>query len=118
MTYLLDTNTCIVHLRTLGKGPVSTRLVAAHGEVALCSIILAELLFGALRSRDVAKNLAELNTFSAGFPVLPFDDAVANAHARTRADLAARGLPIGPYDSIIAATAIHYDLTLVTHDTR
>ena len=118
MTHLLDTNTCIVHLRSGGTSVVSRRLASAQGQVALCSIVVAELLFGAYRSRDVTANLAEVNGFCAGFPIFPFDEVVALVHARVRADLAAVGMPVGPYDSIIAATALCHDLAVVTHNTR
>jgi tRNA(fMet)-specific endonuclease VapC len=34
-----------------------------------------------------------------------------------RADLAAKGTPIGPNDLMIASIALAHDLTLVTHNT-
>lgn len=41
----------------------------------------------------------------------------AKAAARIRADLESRGLPIGPYDVLIAATALARGAILVTHNT-
>jgi tRNA(fMet)-specific endonuclease VapC len=35
-----------------------------------------------------------------------------------RVALARAGKPIGPYDTLIAATALEHGLTLVTHNTR
>jgi tRNA(fMet)-specific endonuclease VapC len=49
---------------------------------------------------------------------LPFDDAAAEVYGRIRAELASRGTPIGPYDLMIAATALANNLILVTHNTR
>ncbi len=83
----------------------------------MCSVVVGELLFGALRSRDGAKNLAEVRTFLASFLSLPFDDRAAEEYARVRADLAAKGTPIGPNDLLIAAIALANGLTLVTHNT-
>jgi tRNA(fMet)-specific endonuclease VapC len=40
------------------------------------------------------------------FPPIPFDLRCARAHARIRAELAARGADVGPHDRIVAATAI------------
>ena len=87
-------------------------------DIAVPTIVQAELLFGALRSAQVAKNLAEVRALYVNATVLPFDDRVAEEHARIRADLAAIGQPIGPYDVIIAATAMAHGLTVVTHNTR
>ena len=116
MTYLLDTNTRVVHLRSGGNHPVSTRVGANWGEIALSSVVAAELLFGARRSRNVAANLTAVRTFCAGFAILPFDAATAETHALTRAELVARGTPIGPYDSMIAATALVHGLIVVTNN--
>jgi tRNA(fMet)-specific endonuclease VapC len=64
--YLLDTNTCIHYLRHGTGSPVASRLANAQpGDVVLCSMVLGELLFGALRSRDVAKNLSEVQAIAA-----------------------------------------------------
>lgn len=87
------------------------------GSVVLCSVVVAELLFGALRSRDTARNLAEVQKFISGFVSLPFDDRAASEYARIRADLTARGMVIGPNDLMIAAIAVPNGLTLVTHHT-
>jgi tRNA(fMet)-specific endonuclease VapC len=83
----------------------------------LCSVVVAERLFGALRSRDAARNRAEVQKFVAGLVSLPFDDRAAAEYARIRADLIARGLVIGPNDLLIAAIAVANGLTLVTHNT-
>lgn len=118
MKYLLDTNTCVHYLRLGSKSPVAGKLAATNpGEVALCSVVLGELLFGALRSSDPAKNTAQVRTFAGGFPSLPFDDDAADRYAEIRADLAANGTPIGPNDMLIAAIALARGLTLVTHNT-
>ena len=50
------------------------------------------------------------------FVSLPFDDRCAAEYGTIRADLSARGEPIGPLDLLIAATARAHDLTLVSHN--
>ncbi len=118
MKYLLDTNTCVHFLRHGTASPVAARLAGVSpGDIALCSVVVAEMLFGALRSRDVARNLVQVRSFVAGFRSLPFDDLAADEYAVVRADLAAKGTPIGPNDLLIAATALANRLTLVTHNT-
>jgi tRNA(fMet)-specific endonuclease VapC len=116
--YLLDSNTCVQFLRHGSATPVAARLAGvAPADVVLCSVVVGELLYGALRSRDVTKNLNEVHSFAARFPSLPFDDRSAREYARVRADLAAKGTPIGPNDLLIAAIALANGLTLVTHNT-
>ena len=118
MTHLLDTNVCIMHLRSKGVGPISSRLLqfTSH-EVCLCSVVVAELIYGALRSQKVAKNAAEVQVFIGGISSLPFDNDAAQKHAEIRAHLSSLGTPIGPHDALIAAIALANNLTLVTHNT-
>jgi tRNA(fMet)-specific endonuclease VapC len=116
--FLLDTNTCVHYLRHGLTSPVAGKLAGSNpGDVALCSVVLGELLFGALRSKDPAKSATQVRTFAGGFPSLPFDDQAAAEYANTRADLAAKGTLIGPNDLLIAAIALVHRLTLVTHNT-
>ncbi|MCC6419067.1 MAG: type II toxin-antitoxin system VapC family toxin [Gemmataceae bacterium] len=120
MTHLLDTNAFVDHLR---RGPASTvtakLLAAPPGSVALCSVVLAELLYGAVRSGPAheAANRALLAGLRAQFPCLPFDVPAAEAYGTLRAYLAGLGQLIGPNDLMIAAIALANGLTLVTHNT-
>ena len=51
MIYLLDTNTCIEFLRHGNNSPVSAKLAAVvDSDVVICTVVLAELRFGALRA--------------------------------------------------------------------
>jgi tRNA(fMet)-specific endonuclease VapC len=118
VTYLLDTNTCVQFLRHGAASPVAARLAAlAPGEVVLCAVVIAELLFGALRSRNVTKNLADVQAFTTRFRSFDFDSAAAEEYAKIRADLVAKGKVIGPNDLLIAAISLSNGLSLVTHNT-
>jgi tRNA(fMet)-specific endonuclease VapC len=118
MTHLLDTNTCIDHLRYPNTSLVTPRLAAAPvGSVVLCSIVLAELLFGARRSAQVQQNLAQVQAFGKPFVALAFEELAADEYSKIRSDLADLGTPIGPNDLMIAAIALAHNLTLVTHNT-
>jgi len=117
MRYLIDTNVCIAHLRG-GNSALSARLVAENtNDVALCSIVKAELLFGAERSRQRGRNLEQLRQFFTVFLSLPFDDAAAIVYARIRTELEVIGTPIGPNDLLIASIALSRNVVLVTHNT-
>ena len=118
MTYLLDTNTCIRYLN--GRSPqVKSRLQSFHPEdVALCSVVKAELNYGAAKSRDPERTMARIAEFEAPFTSLPFDDSCVHAYGQIRSELEQAGTPIGPNDLMIAAIALTNGLTLVTHNTR
>jgi tRNA(fMet)-specific endonuclease VapC len=116
--YLLDTNACIRILNGSSVPLVSRLRLEDPSTLRLSSVTKAELLFGARHSSRVAANLRLLERFFAPFLSLPFDDRCAEQYAALRADLAARGQPIGPNDMLIAATARAHDLILVTHNTR
>ena len=118
MIYLPDTNIWIAYLNP-GESPVKTRL-RAHPPAAItfCSVVKAELLYGAYRSARRDDNLSLLATLFAGFGSLPFDDAAAEVYGRLRAELAMQGTLIGPNDLMIAAIALVNQLTVVTHNTR
>lgn len=118
MTRLLDTNSCIDHLRRGPASRVTARLAAAaSGSVGLCSVVVAELLYGAHRSARRAHSLSQVQAFCSRFLSLPFDDRAAGEYASIRAHLAGLGTPIGPNDLMIAAIALANGLTLVTHNT-
>jgi tRNA(fMet)-specific endonuclease VapC len=72
MRYLLDTNTCIDYLRH-PHSKVKVRLQThSPDEIALCTIVQAELYYGAWRSQNPAHNLSLLEEFFEPFASLPF----------------------------------------------
>jgi tRNA(fMet)-specific endonuclease VapC len=116
MKYLLDTNAWIEVLNN-PKGPLATKLAGhAPSDVALCSVVLGELLVGACKSSKPAANSALIHQLINQFACLPFEAGDADAYARTRCHLERLGQPIGPYDLQIAAIALQSGLTVVTHN--
>jgi len=114
--YLLDTNACIRLLNNTSRA-LSDRLRQSDpADVRLCSVVKAELFYGARHSSRVSQNLRLLERFFAPFVCLPFDDRCAEHYGLIRADLAHHGQLIGPNDLMIAATARAYDLILITHN--
>jgi tRNA(fMet)-specific endonuclease VapC len=119
VSHLLDTNAFVDHLRRGPKSKVTARLLTCPpGSVYLCSVVLGELIFGAVRSGPVheSSNRAMIAGLQALFPTKPFDDAEAEEYGKLRAHLAASGHLIGPNDLMIAAIALASGLTLVTHN--
>jgi tRNA(fMet)-specific endonuclease VapC len=120
VSHLLDTNAFVDHLRRGPKSKVTARLlVAPPGTVYLCSVVLGELIFGAIRSGPVheAANRTMIDGLRAVFRTIPFDDAAAEEYGKLRAYLATSGQQIGPNDLMIAAIALATGATLVTHNT-
>ncbi len=118
MIYLLDTNACIVYLNRPISGVRRQLQSLSPLDVAVCSVVKAELFYGAMRSQNPARTQALQEAFLNNFISLPFDDAAATIFSRIRAELTSLGTPIGPYDMQIAAIALVHQLTLVTHNTR
>jgi tRNA(fMet)-specific endonuclease VapC len=118
MKYILDTNVCIVYLKGRNLN-LKLRLDAVPiEEIAVCSVVKAELCYGAMKSANPERNFALQQAFLNRFVSLPFDDLAATTFGTVRAQLEVRGTPIGAYDLQIAAIAISNNLTLITHNTR
>jgi tRNA(fMet)-specific endonuclease VapC len=117
LTYLLDSNVCI-RLINNSSSAVTARLAAQQPEDILVSTITQlELYYGAYRSAQRDRNLEILRRFFTQFNIINLDSEAAIIAGRIRAELAARGTPIGPYDLQIAAIALANGLILVTHNT-
>ncbi|MEK7832625.1 MAG: type II toxin-antitoxin system VapC family toxin [Acidobacteriota bacterium] len=118
MTYLLDTNVCIVHLagRSFKIRRKLTDTTAT--EIALCSVVKAELIYGTFKGNYSPHAIATRQSFLNYFASLPFDDLAAEIYGQERARLAKLGQSIGPNDLMIASIALANNLTLVTHNTR
>ena len=114
--FLLDSNVCIHLLNERHIGIEKNFRSHSPADIALCSIVKAELLFGARHSQRVSSNLQRLKRFFAPLASLSFDDRCAEEYAQIRADLTAQGKIIGPNDLLIAAITRANNATLVTHN--
>jgi tRNA(fMet)-specific endonuclease VapC len=117
MRWMLDTNACIRYLNGRSPGLKSRLDTVAESDVVVCSIVKAELFYGAARSRDPARTRTSQEQFLSRFVSLTFDDAAADADGRIRAGLEARGQLIGPNDLLIAAIALANGISLITRNT-
>ena len=86
--------------------------------LALSSVVLAELHYGARLAKDPDAELGRVKAAFAGWPRLPFDDAAAERYGELRARLKQAGNLIGANDLLIAASALADGLVVVTHNTR
>ena len=115
--YLLDTNICIYAMKA--RYPLLTeRLLTIHpDQIFVSSVTVGELEYGAAKSRWGEQTRLRMQMFVSAFTVLPFGQSDAVVFGRIRAELAAMGTPIGPYDMMIAAQGVNRGLTVVTHNT-
>jgi tRNA(fMet)-specific endonuclease VapC len=116
--YLLDTNACIRILNNSSPALITRLREHRPDEIALCSIVKSELLYGAQRSSRIAENLRVLDRFFEPFYSIPYDDNCVQTFGRIRTELERAGIPIGPYDLLIAATAVANGRTLITANPR
>lgn len=118
LKYLLDTNACIRYIAGRSTPLRDKIIITPANEIAVCSIVKAEMFYGSMKSFNPQKSLKEQNEFLEQFQSLPFDDEAASIFGEIRAELAVKGTPIGGYDMQIAAIALANDVTLVTHNTK
>lgn len=115
--YILDTNTLIYFFKGMGNVP-SRFLSTSPKEIAIPAIVIYELAYGIAKSTSPKKRQAQLNEICSLVRVLPFGDKEALSSAAIRAKLEKKGTPIGPYDILIAGTALEHQGILVTNNLK
>ena len=113
---MLDTDICI-HAIKRSAPEVRRRLDATRPEnVAISSIVAAELWTGVMKSRERQRNQQALRDFLVFVEVLDWPVEVARVYGELMAELEAKGRPIGAMDMLIAAHALYERATLVTRN--
>ena len=117
LKYMLDTNIVIY---TIKNRPTSARkaFMRHDGQMCISSITWGELVYGAERSSQPERNLADIEGLAARLEVAPFDFLAATHFGQLRAELYDVGRPIGPYDMMIAGHARALGLVLVTNNLK
>jgi len=115
--WVLDTNTLIYFFK--GEGRVAESLFEhAPADIGIPSIALYELQVGIAKSSSLEKRTRQLAELTSVVQVLPFHEQEAKAAADIRAALEKQGLPIGPYDTLVAGTALASGATLVSRNRK
>lgn len=115
MKFMLDSNVLIAILKQDHRVMEQIRRYT-RDDLCTSSIVKYELLFGALKSDFVERNLMMVETLP--YETLDFTLHDAFIAGEIRVKLEAKGTPIGPYDTLIAGQALARDLALVTRNTR
>ena len=106
-----DTNVISEPLRSSPNPRVLEWLAAHHAELAITSITIGELMYGALRlphgrRREALVAAIDQLMTSAGARVLDFDQSAAVQYAHLRASRESKGLTISVEDNMIAAICL------------
>lgn len=113
--YLLDTNVVSFHIRGSSR-QLQRRLKAIPiSQVALSVVTEMEIRYGLAKNPGL-RIAPMVEAFLDTIAILPLTSESAVAYATIRAELAAKGTPIGPLDLMIAAHAISVGAVLITHD--
>ncbi len=117
MKYLLDTDICIYLINERPRGVLARFRRHEVGDIGVSSVTVSELAWGVAKTGS-ARNRAALEAFLLPLEIAPYDLAAALRYGEVRAELAKRGRPIGPLDTMIAAHALSLGVTLVTNNVR
>lgn len=115
-TWLLDTSIRAALINRVDEQAPARLLEHPRGSVRPCSVVKAELHFGAQNSSRLAENLQRVEIFCRAFESLPFDDESARQYGIVRARLGREGRPIGGNDLMIASIAVASSHVLVTRN--
>ena len=113
---LLDTNVVIAFFN--GNRAVLKRIQSEIGRIALSTLVVAELDYGAKASQKAKENIEKLHRFVDIVQVVPFDLESAKIFGTIKSKLRKLGKPTGETDALIAATAMAYKALLVSGNKR
>jgi len=117
-TYLLDTDVFSLMVKGQDEALNVRMQTLAKGEAVLSVITTGEYFYGVAHAPVSALREKRAQRLMDFFGVLPLDAEVSISYGTIRADLRAKGTPIGPNDLWLAAQAKAHGLTLVTRNTR
>ncbi len=118
MIYYLDSNICVYFLKGLYPSIMDHIQNVNPNNIKIPSIVKAELLYGAEKSLQKTKNLANINRFLEPFEIVSFDDDCSIVYSKIRSAMELKGTIIGPNDYLIAATVLAKNGILVTNNTK
>jgi predicted nucleic acid-binding protein len=116
MSFLLDTDICSAHLK---QGRLLTnRFLQYTGRLHVSAITVGELFTWTLRASAPKDRLQSLLELLNDVTVLDVSEQVGRKFGELQAAFYDAGTPAPVMDLFIAATALVYDLTLVSHNVQ
>lgn len=114
MNYLLDTCTISDFFKKIPSVTGHFETISPE-QIHVSSITVMEIEYGLKLNSEREKKIRPLwKALIKYIHVIPYSPQCAMASATIRADLKSKGLPIGPYDILIAGTALANDMVMVT----
>ena len=115
--FLLDTDTIIYSLK--GNNTVAEHLERhVNDPMAICTITLMELYYGAYKSQKVTGNLAKIKKLEQVFEIIAIERDSVEIFGMLKAHLEQSGTPLDDFDLAIAACALSHNLTLITNNQK
>ena len=115
---MLDTNICIYLIKQKPLQVLSHFRSHSFGDIGVSSITVAELQFGVKKSQQLEKNKKALEQFFIPLTIADFGFQAASIYGTIRTQLESIGKPIGALDTLIAAHALSFGITLVTNNSK
>lgn len=115
MKYLLDTNICVYLLNGEASLKKKVKEIGAYS-LAVSNSVLAELYFGAYKSKKVEENLKRIELFKKNMAVFSDSEESAKLFGKIKADLSSKGTIIEDFDILISSIAIANSCILVTNN--
>ena len=117
MAYLIDTDILIYSLKNDER--VKQKFKENQNIPKSISVITyGELVYGARKSRHIEKNLAVKYRIAELFPVIDINRSLMDVFGEIKSSLERKGTIIEDLDILIAATALSYNLILVTNNAK
>ncbi len=113
MGYLLDTDWAINALAGRPDTVETLRKLTPEG-IAISLITIGEIYEGAFGFPDPQTHIARFREFISAFRLLNLNDGIMQRFAEVRSLLRRRGDLIPDFDLLLGATALYYDLTVLT----
>jgi tRNA(fMet)-specific endonuclease VapC len=118
MKYLVDTNILIYLMNSKSLKLQNKFTSQSIEEFCVSSITVAELIYGAKKSKKIEKNLNAAIKILSAFQIIDFTSMDAFEYGDIRADLELQGNIIGANDLLIAAQARRLKLVVLTANTK
>lgn len=117
MKYLLDTDISVYWLR--GHETLRSHIATIEpNSIAISAMTLAELQYGAECSNKPKENLESIDEMADNLTIIDIGPSITRQFATIKNDLRSKGQLIEDADLLIAATALAYNLILVTNNTK
>ena len=117
MNYLVDSDWVIDALVNIPTAITPLRRLAKDC-IAVSILTFGELYEGAYGSQEPQAEIARIQQFLSGYPVINLSDAIMDQFAKTRSLFRSQGQMIPDIDLMIGVTGVVHNLTVLTRNVR